>query len=283
MRKFVCEPLRAFGGVGLLLAALAAFGLFPCTAEAGVTSSGDVGLIEFRSYPDEPVAGENMTLTVRFRYGLRPQDGTLVVSVTDAEGKALRSWSLRESDGEQRTYEGASEWRTSVTFKAESGMRRAFLRWSAPGGGGETKRYEESISLIREKSAEDGLVSYRVTSGPAYLGDYMTTTARFNREPDAGSVYMVLRQQNGSLGGRFEYDDARRSEGLYQYRFRFRIGEGKWRSTLHWRMNGRQYSRDLSFSLESERKDESLNGCSTGLSGLMGLAVVAGFLLLRRR
>lgn len=283
MRKFVCGPLRAFGGVGLLLAALAAFGLFPCAAEAEVTSSGDVGLIEFRSYPDEPVAGENMMLTVRFRYGLRPQDGTLVVSVTDAEGKALRSWSLRESDGEQRTYEGASEWRTSVTFKAESGMRRAFLRWSAPGGGGETKRYEESISLIREKSAEDGLVSYRVTSGPAYLGDYMTTTARFNREPDAGSVYMVLRQQNGSLGGRFEYDDARRSEGFYQYRFRFRIGEGKWRSTLHWRMNGRQYSRDLSFSLESERKDESLNGCSTGLSGLMGLAAVAGFLLLRRR
>ena len=269
MRKFVCGPLRAFGGVGLLLAALAAFGLFPCAAEAGVTSSGDIGLIEFRSYPDEPVAGENMTLTVRFRYGLRPQDGTLVVSVTDAEGKALRSWSLRESDGEQRTYEGASEWRTSVTFKAESGMRRAFLRWSVPGGDAETKRYEESISLIREKSAEDGLVSYRVTSGPAYLGDYMTTTARFNRQPDTGSVYMVLRQRNGSLSGRFEYDDARRSEGFYQYRFRFRIGEGKWRSTLHWRMNGRQYSRDLSFSLESERKDESLNGCSAGLSGLM--------------
>ncbi len=283
MRKFVCGPLRAFGGVGLLLAALAAFGLFPCAAEAEVTSSGDVGLIEFRSYPDEPVAGENMMLTVRFRYGLRPQDGTLVVSVTDAEGKALRSWSLRESDGEQRTYEGASEWRTSVTFKAESGMRRAFLRWSAPGGGGETKRYEESISLIREESVENGLVSYRVTSGPAYLGDYMTTTARFNREPDAGSVYMVLRQQNGSLGGRFEYDDARRSEGFYQYRFRFRIGEGKGRSTRPWRMIGRQYSRDLSVSLESERKDESLNGCSTGLSGLMGLAAVAGFLLLRRR
>ena len=265
------------------MAALAAFGLFPCAAEAGVASSADVGLIEFRSYPDDPVAGESMTLTVRFRYSLRPQDGTLVVSVTDAEGRAVRSWSLRESDGEQRTYEGVPEWRASVTFNAASEMHRAFLRWSASDGSAETKQYEESISLVREESIENGLASYRVTSGPAYLGDYMTTTARFNRKPDAGSVYMILRQRNGSLSGRFEYDDARRSEGFYQYRFRFRIGEGDWRSTLHWKINGRQYSRDLSFSLDSERNDEGLNGCSAGLSGLMGLGVVAAFLLLRRR
>ena len=232
-------------------AVLTALFLLTGAACAATVSDWDHGLIAFSSSPEYPAIGDLVTLLVRFDDARRPREGSLSLSVTDGGGIPIRTWEESELTAETVTTGGTVEWRTSASITSTRDMRHAAITWRDSNDGTTQSR---NIPLNIGSGGNDaltdgGLSSYLVTDRPSRSGDDMETRARFLTMPDRNSVYMVLKKSDSDSGTTYDPEDFDYEGGYYTCDFDFVLTNGIWTSTLHWSVNGKQYSRTLSFRM----------------------------------